>query len=449
MTMEGVEDDPDVRSGLDWLVSSTGDVGGFWERMECAQQTYRDCTKTPQNRGRDPELESLGPDVVGAFFAQAKSLLDDRSSYDFALASRVAPWVGQLGRVSAELDRIPGAVERAVRMLEKRTEPPDSTMFELVMAGNYASAGFGAEFIEEKKGGRKTPDLRITTSFLPTPIFLEFKRLRPGQYEIAERRRQKVLFRHVAALIDARQLSVSMDVTYTRALADIPDGYLADHLAQALASPIITLGSYPWRDEFGFGEVRGTDLGAVRQDIATNGPLYFGTKLARLLSGRVVRENGYNMAAAADPDERDPRYVESIRYGSVITWQCIAPAAIERKARYVKSKLAEADEQLAEHGFGMAHFALDAELHCQSSDLRRERNLEALRHFQPKSRLLAFAVHYLVPRISEAHAWLVDETVDHFSINGVADATRKIFTDSVSLSNDLPAWKQDLPLPEP
>jgi len=144
-----------------------------------------------------------------------------------------------------------------------------------------------------------------------------------------------VLFRHAAALIDARQLSVGMDVTYTRELADIPDSYVADRLAQALESPVVTLGSYPWRDEFGFGEVRRANLKAVRQDIAKNGPLYFATKLARLLSGQAVRENGYNMAAAVDPDERDPRVIEGIRYGSVVTWQCIAPAAIDRKARYL------------------------------------------------------------------------------------------------------------------
>jgi len=81
--------------------------------------------------------------------------------------------------------------------------------------------------------------------------------------------------------------------------------------------------------------------------------------------------------------------------------------------------------------------------------MQRDRNFEALRPFQPKSRLLAFAIHYLVPRISESHAWLVDETVDHFSIDAVTKPTLRIFTDSVSVSNDLPAWKQDLPLPDP
>jgi len=447
ITREAVEEDFDVRTGLDWLASSSGNVADFWERLDCAQQCYHNYTDAPQNRGQNPDFDALGPDVVGAFFAQAKSLLDDRRSYDFSLASHVVPWVGQLGRVCTNLDQIPGSVERAARMLEKLTEPPDSTMFELVMAGNYASAGFGAEFISEEKGVRKTPDLRINEPHFRTPIFLEFKRLRLGDYEIEERRRHKVLFQHAAALIKARTLSVAMDVTYTRELAEIPDSYLADRLAQAVASPIVTLGSYPWSDGFGFGEVRRANLNAVRGDIAKNGPLYFSTKLARLLSNRAIRENGYNMAAVAEPDERDPRVIESITHGSVVTWQCVAPAAIKRKARYLKSKLAEADEQLAEYGLGMAHFALDAELHCQSSDMRRSRNLEELQAFQPRSRLLAFAVHYLVPRISESHSWLIDETVDHFSIDAITKPTLKIFTGSVSVSNDFPAWKQDLPLP--
>ena len=74
-----------------------------------------------------------------------------------------------------------------------------------------------------------------------------------------------------------------IDVTYTRGLEEVPETYLAERLARAISSPIITFGSYPWRDEYGFGEVKSADLAAVRQDIRETS-LYFGTKLARLLN---------------------------------------------------------------------------------------------------------------------------------------------------------------------
>src|SRR5262249_45444593 len=159
--------------------------------------------------------------------------------------------------------------------------------------------------VDEAKGEARTPDLRLSAPELPSPFFVECKRLGRGQYEQAERARHRQLFRNVAELIDARGLSVHMDVTYTRELVDVPETYLTGHLRQALSSPIVMPGAYPWRDEFGHGEIRRANLAAVRED-TRDSSLYFGTKLARLLSGHVVRETSYHLAAGADPDPRDP-----------------------------------------------------------------------------------------------------------------------------------------------
>jgi hypothetical protein len=447
MNGSGIDHDPDVRAALMWLAGTSGDASTLIERLKSAQQTYRQFTASAENRGQDPVLGNIGADVVAAYLAQAKSLLDDRRSYDPALASKTVPWVKQLGRNVALLDGIAGARERAARMLRAETVAPDSAMFELVMASNYAAEGLSVAFIDEAKGQSRTPDLRLSLPELPDPFVVECKRLGRGQYEQEEHARHRQLYRNAAELIDARGLSVHIDVTYTRELAEVPETYLADHLRQAMLSRIVTpSGGYPWRDEFGFGEVRPANLAAVRAD-TRNSSLYFGTKLARLLSGRVVRETGYHLAAAADPDGRDPRYIDKIHYGSVVTWQCIAPRAIERKSRYVKGKLVEADRQLQGHGIAIAHLAMDAELACESSDLRQARNKEAITAFRPRSPLVAIYIHYLVPRISEEHSWLLDETVDTFSPSNEPIEPTRIFPGSTLVENDLPAWKQRLAPP--
>lgn len=442
-----IEEDDDVSSALRWLGRASGDSSGFWARLECAQQAYRAITGTPGKLGPDPELPDIGGDVVGAFLAQAKSLVDDRRSYDFALASRTVPWIKQIGRNVTALDQIPGARDRAARMLRTPAVEPDGAMLELAIAGNYADEGFDVEFIEETKGTSKTPDLQLSATGLESPVPIECKRLRRGKYEADEQKRHRALFSRVAQLINERALSFHLDVTYTQELASVPETYLADRLARALSSPVITLGSYPWRDEYGFGKVRQANLHAVRDD-TRDSSLYFGTKLARLLSGQVVRESGYHLVAGANPDDRDPRYIKAIHYGSVVTWQCIAPEAIEKKARYVKAKLVEADRQLTGHGPGIVHVAMDVELKCQSSDLRRARNKEAIMKFRFDSPLMALYVHYLVPRISEAHSWLIDETVDRFGHGELSVPQAMIFPGSVMLANDHPAWRQEIPLPE-
>ena len=236
----GVEEDEDVQAALAWFAAVSGSPKAFVERLVCAQQAYRTITASPSNLGQNPNLGAISQDVVGAFLAQAKSLLDDRRSYDPSLASQIIPWVKQIGRNVNALPYIPGANERAARMLRAETVAPDGAMLELVMASNYAADGFDVAFIEEAGGRARTPDQRLSASGSAKPIFVEYKRLKRGQYEIQEEAQHKELFLKSAELIYERRLSVHVDVTYTQELREVPDRYLADCLMRALSSPIIT-----------------------------------------------------------------------------------------------------------------------------------------------------------------------------------------------------------------
>lgn len=444
----GVEQDPEVLAGLSWLATASGDAKGYWQRIEAAQRRYHLFTDAPENWGRDPELANLGPDVVASVLAQAKSLLDGRRTYDIALASRCVPWVKQIGVNASELARIPGGVERARRMLADRATAPDGPLLELVMGGNYAADGLDVDFVAEAPGRAKTPDLHLFLPAVAEPVAIELKRLRQGQYEQDERARHRQIFKWAAAIINERRLSLHIDVIYAKELKDVPQRYLAERLSHFLANPLIMLGAYPWRDEFGSGEIRPANLDAVIED-TRDSSLYFGTKMARLLSGCEVRDNGYHLAASGVPDSRDPRFMDEVHYASVVTWQCTAAEAIEKKARHVKNKLVEAERQVRSANVGIIHLAMDAEVGCESSDLRRKRNKQGILEFQSASLVAALYVHYLVPRISEAHSWLVDETVDKFGAGRNPVPSMMIFPGSEAVDNDLPAWKQSVPIQRP
>lgn len=295
----GMEQDEDVLAALRWLGQVSGDAAAFWRRLERAQQTYRRLAASPRHLGQDLDLSALGADVVGSFLAQTKSLLDDRRAFDIALASRCIPWVRQIGANVGHLGRMPGAAKRARRMLADHGREPDGAVLELVMAGNYAADGLDVAFLEEEKGRARTPDLNLSVPGLAERVAVELKRFRRGKYETDERDRHTRIFRQAAALIDERRLSVAIDVTYKKELRDVPESYLRDWLGRSLSSQVITLGNYPWQDEFGSGEIRPANLEAVRDD-TRNSSLYFGTKMARLLSARPIRESSYHLAAAAN-----------------------------------------------------------------------------------------------------------------------------------------------------
>ena len=149
------------------------------------------------------------------------------------------------------LANVPGAEQRARRMLQDAASEPDGPMLELVMAGNYAADGEDVAFIPEQPGQAKTPDIHLTVDGRSERVAVEFKRLRAGQYEADERELQRRIFRRAAEIIDRRQLSLSIDVNYSVELKDVPETYLSDWVLRFLSSPLFTSGHYPWRDEFG------------------------------------------------------------------------------------------------------------------------------------------------------------------------------------------------------
>lgn len=435
----GVEKDTDIAAALNWLAACSGDAAAFFVRLCAAQRRYREVVAEDAVRGRDPSWSTLGPDIVAAYLAQGKSMLDDRRSYDFALVSHVAPWLKQLGANLPDLKRVVGAQDRALRMLRNVQVLPDTAMFELVMASNYAAEGFEVTFIEEGPG--KTPDLRVSLGKSGPELFVELKRLQRGQYEIEERRRHSEIFLSLDTFLQEKELSVDIDVTYERELQEVNVEYLLQRLKRALACPILLPGGYMWKDELGSGIIRAANVDAVHRD-TRNSYLYFGTKLARLLSDRIVSENNYHLSARATEHPEDPRYIDRLQFGSVVTWNCVSPVANERKAKYVRSKLAEADRQIGDHGRGIVHIAMDAELHSDASDLRRLRNQKTLSTFELGSQTAVVYLHYFVPRVSEDHSWLSDETVDVFSRLEDPPDPFLAFRDSATLGNDLPAWWQ-------
>jgi hypothetical protein len=441
----GVELDPEVSAGLDWLASASGDTTRFWERIDAAKLSYLRFTEAPQNFGRDPDLFDLGDDVVASVLAQAKSLLDSRRTYDVALASHCIPWVKQIAVNSGRLASIPGAPERARRMLANCTTAPDGPLFELVMAGNYASDGLDVEFVAEAPGLSKTPDLHLFVPGLVEPVAIELKRLRQGQYELEEHDLHQKIFKRASDVIFKRGLSLHIDVNYIKEIKEVSENYLEERLSRFLNSQLIVLGPYPWHDEFGSGEIRHANFAAVREDVRKSS-LLVGTRMARLLSGGEVRVNRYNLAISGVPDKRDPRFVDEVHYASVVTWQCTAAKAIDKKARHVKSKLAEAERQIRSANIGIIHLAMDAEVGCESSDLRRERNKQVVQEFLSEAHIVALYVHYLVPRVSEASSWLVDETVDIFGAGLGSVPSTMVFPEASKVDNGLPAWKQFLPI---
>jgi hypothetical protein len=447
MSKTGIEEDSDVRAALNWFAEASGDANGFWLRIDRAQDAYRKAVTLEANRGRDLGLDELGSDRVASYLAQAHALLDDRRSYDLVLGSHIVPFIKHVGSGLEALREMPGAQQRARRLLRQQTVDPESAVFELAVAVAYAHDGFSTKFIPENPGGERRPDLAVARDTLAAEV--ECKRLGKGDYEKRESAHQRRVFDALSDLIDARRLSLHVDVVYTRELKDIPLGYLAGWVTKALGCPILLPSGFPWKDEFGHGNIKPADLEAVHRDNATSS-LMLGPKMARLLTGAPVDERSYNMSVSGKEDPHDVRFVECLYYGTVVTWQCVAEASIDARARYVGSKLGEIDQQLRTSVAAITHIGMDAERDTLAADLRRERNNAVVQQFAFESRMIAVYLHYFVPRVTEVSAWMIDETPDSFGPTPVSPLSAgRIFARSKLLDNDLAAWHQKPPPPLP
>ncbi len=434
----GVMDDKYVSLGLEWLCQVQGDKNTFLSRLESAQHKYIIVTNESAYCGKDFDIKLYGSDIVASFFAQAKSLLDNRRVYDVSIASHIIPWVKQLGRNSHLIDAIPGARDRARRMLEDETVYPDTALFELAVAGNYADRGYQVEFIPEQKGIAKTPDLKYRDKG-GQEFYIECKRLQKGKYETDEKQCHRVLINHTKTMGILEKFNLWMDVTYKSEVKDVPHDYIYEHLKQYKNQ------HYAWNDAYGQGVVRPVSLYPLLTDILINGSIMFNTKFARLMKGAALRDEYYNIYARAKPDDRDNRFVELVLQAALVTWRCVNEASFEGRSKYVTSLLKTIDDQLLNYGPGIAHIAIDVDVQGDVADKRRQKNVEAISRFKPDSRLCRTMVHYMVPRIDEDSAWMVDETSDEF-LNyppGLGITPRvAVFTDSEILDNDLPGWRQ-------
>lgn len=158
---KGIELDIDIIKALNWLSSVIEEPKHFLKRMEDAQKKYIEETSKKNNIGKKFDNKWYGDDVVAGFFSQAKSLTDNRRAFEISTASQIIPWVKQLGQNIDLLKNIPGADERAKRMIINKTVYPDTALFELILAGNYAAIGYDVEFIPEKKEWLRHQNLNV------------------------------------------------------------------------------------------------------------------------------------------------------------------------------------------------------------------------------------------------------------------------------------------------
>jgi hypothetical protein len=441
----------EIEAALRWFFEICDNPLELAERIDAARSHYRDMTNFADGLWTSSDPFDGFEDRMAIILAQAVGDLRDTRTRDLFLAADTLPFLKMIGSHLHLLRHIPGATERARRMLRRTEQHPDSAIFELVVALRYArETELLVEFIPEQN--RRMADFLIRPvdddplEELIKEIHVECKRLRPSVYERTERRQALEILNGINDFVHENKISFCVDVTFTVELSSIPSDYMLRRLKAIKNSKVIVPGNYPWKDELGEGVVSLADIDAVKRDVDDTF-LIVSSKLARLLAGGERPEEHFHLVCGGTPHPEDSRFIDDIDYGTVIFWRCLADASIDARARHVRSKLADIDRQVEHAPLAIAHIGMDVERDTVTADLRRERNLATVSSFHPESQLMEVDLHYFLPRVSEAVSWIIDETVEPCSRTDgpFLDTPRVLGGNEEGVVRNQPAWRQCVP----
>ena len=406
----------DVSAALHWFLDVAPDRAALEQRIQRAQQHYRVATASDGVRWPCTSRVVLNQDLVASCLAQGFALLEDPRCYDRVLGAQIVPFLRDIGQGLEVLRRRPGAVGRVRRMLTPGQEHPAACLFELAAAGRYTREDFEVEFLQES--GRRAGDLSIRIAGIARAMQIECRTLRPARYELRERAHVRRLFDRAAPWIHSRRLSVDVELCFDVEVERIPPDYLAAHMLRAVDSAAAMNAAmndtYSWRDEFGAGSVRSLGVERAMSDIKS-GAMPCGAGLARALSGRHIDDDAFFMALRARPKPDDPRRVDELDYATVFTWQSLAEGSLAARATHLSSQLRDIDRQLENAELGIVHIGMRHQGDTVSPDPRRQRHLDIVRRFIPRSKVAELHLHYYRAQGETMPPVRLEETVDRHS----------------------------------
>lgn len=433
----GIEHDRDIDHAFRWLRHVAG--ADLDRRLEAAKAHFSTNKLPAPGSMLWPDPMGLLPpdDLPSGMLLQALALLRDRRYFDARLASRILPFFKLIGSALPELSQVDGAEGRARSFLHPRNDHPEGTLLELGTGARYLLEGFGLRFLPETD--RPTPDIQL--DFDRAPIQIECKRLRPGQYELAEARQVRGLFAPACDLAAARQAFMHLDVTFLAPLGDVQGEYLLEHMRRALDG---TPADHAWQDALARGRIAAGDHQALTDD-TVDSSLLVGPKLFRLFTHGVVPSQRLLMGVRGTAHEFDPRYLDHFEAVALCSWDTESTESIQARARHIRSKLAQIDRQLQACALGATHIVVDAERDADAADLRRQRIQEQVTTFRFESNIGAITTHYLLTHTAENRSWTIDETADYASrMPAILLDDPRLFIGGEHLG-DGPAWRYPVP----
>ncbi len=354
--------DPDVKRALAWFL-------GFLDASDWEQRTARieaQLEAVLEPRRSRPEAQiyqsvSIADDRIAWYLYLADTVLHAPLKYEPIQGARILPIFKRLGADLDLLVEVRGVKNRVIRMLTSERRQPDSALFELLVALIWSRNGWDVvEFLDETPPVKR-PDIRAQKG--SDEWFIECKRLdKSSGYSEKERKKWLAMWSKLRDFLVDRRISTVLDIVFHVELDTLPDEFLLDQLSGKF--PLVRLPCNIASNDTWDVSARPVDYDAAQKHLRKYSVKYPSDQLNELIGGRRDPNRGFTAAVEGNfvrlgEGSGNNRFLDELSFAVGSFWSCDADQAIERKARDVRSHLAESLRQLPESGKGVVHIGLE------------------------------------------------------------------------------------------
>lgn len=334
-------------------------------------------------------------DRVAWYIFQARAYAEERQDWFEPEAYRIAPVFRRLGQDLALLRQTGGIEDRVNRLMTSGRRQPDDGLYELLVAAAYQRRGWAVQFVPERPGIARTPDLSVQKGRRRWAA--ECKRVGQTGYAAQERAIGEQLSRQLHERCRRDGLSVIAVVRFVDELQNAPDNYLAEKLDGLVPT------GFHWSDPISEGAVIPATLEPL-QAILEHDDIFFGSsRMIELLLGQYSYLADYSMEGTWEPAVGRPFHATAVSQVSLVGWLSQSRAAARRKARHFRSVIGQAASQLPSDCPGVVHVGYEAIGGNSVDSLRHYLNFLEMRSFEPgESRLRWVYGNYIVPEHTTA-----------------------------------------------
>lgn len=402
--------DAEALAAIDWLTSTvpSRDWGERMQRVRAMFEPARDLWPT----GSRPPLYDPG-DLIAWYIYQANAYATDRANLAEHEAYRIAPVFRRLGQLLPALKRVRGAEDRVARMMVGNRSTPDDALYELLVAGAYASRGWSEVAFIPENPPQRTPDLHVSHEDKHWAV--ECTRTERSDYMAQERASGEWLAQFALDEAERSSVSITVEAIFEAELVGLPERYLAERVSDFLAG-----GPHMWADAIGRGQIERADLRPLRTILRHDDIMFGASRMIELLMGHYMDSVDYRVAGAWAPAPGRPFHATAVTRASVVGWVSASEEAARRKATHFRALVADKAGQLYDRP-GILHVGYETTGGNAVEGLRHQLNAKQMATFEPRGSTLEWVYgNYMTPEHTTARmeSAALSETTAIYPIKG-------------------------------